>query len=89
MDIYSRDKVIEILEHVLVVEKFKEKEEEKKQDLNTNDALDKPKLVTKLDEKDYANDIKDYDNPEKIPESEAKEYLTRRKADINRKKSKK
>ena len=74
MDIYSRDKVIEILEHVLVVEKFKEKKVEKKEE----------------EEKETcSNDLKDYDNPEKIPESETKEYLTRRKADINRKKSKK
>ncbi len=68
MDIYSRDKVVEILEKVLVVEQFKDKEieEEKKET--------------------HSDDLKDYDNPEKIPESEEKEYLTRRKADLIRKK---
>ncbi len=70
MDIYGRDKVVEILEKVLIVEQFKEKKEEEIKET-------------------CSNDLKDYDNPEKIPESEAKEYLTRRKADLNRKKSKK
>jgi len=73
MDIYSRDKVVEILEKVLVVEQFKDKETFKK-------SLDKK------EEETHSDDLKDYDNPEKIPESEEKEYLTRRKADIIRKK---
>ncbi len=76
MDIYGRDKVVEILEKVLIVEQFKEKTFKK--------SLDKTEV-----EETCSNDLKDYDNPEKIPESEAKEYLTRRKADLNRKKSKK
>jgi hypothetical protein len=44
MDIYSREKVIEILEKVLVVEQFKENKEEKtEQKLETdNDGYDKP-----------------------------------------------
>ncbi len=67
MDIYSRDKVVEILEKVLVVEQFKDKVEEEKKQI-------------------CSDDLKDYDNPEKIPESEEKEYLTRRKADLIRKK---
>ncbi len=71
MDIYSRDKVVEILEKVLVVEQFKEaKEVEEKKET-------------------CSNDLKDYDNPEKIPESEEREYLTRRKADLKKKLSKK
>jgi len=72
MDIYSRDKVVEILEKVLVVEQFKE--EEKKD---------------KIEKETHSNDLKDYDNPDKIPESEEREYLTRRKADLKKKLSKK
>jgi len=40
MDIYSRDKVIDILEKVLVVEKFKNTKEEK--EANDIDDYDKP-----------------------------------------------
>jgi len=73
MDIYSRDKVVEILEKVLVVEQFKEAEEKK----------------DKIEKETHSNDLKDYDNPDKIPESEEREYLTRRKADLKKKLSKK
>ena len=81
MDIYSRDKVVEILEKVLVVEQFKE---------TFNKSLhkiDKTKVEKEEEKKQIcSDDLKDYDNPEKIPESEEKEYLTRRKADLIRKK---
>jgi len=72
MDIYSRDKVVEILEKVLVVEQFKDD--------------NKKKSVEEEKKQICSDDLKDYDNPEKIPESEEKEYLTRRKADLIRKK---
>jgi len=72
MDIYSRDKVVEILEKVLVVEQFKDD--------------NKKKPVEEEKKQICSDDLKDYDNPEKIPESEEKEYLTRRKADLIRKK---
>jgi len=67
MDIYSRDKVVEILEKVLVVEQFKDKVEEEKKQI-------------------CSDDLKDYDNPKKKTKSEEKKYLTRRKADLIRKK---
>ena len=85
MDIYSRDKVVEILERVLVVEQFKEKTFKKK---TFKKSLDKTEEEEKEEQKKvtHSDDLKDYDNPEKIPEDETKEYLTRRKADQIRKK---
>ena len=48
MDIYSREKVIEILEKVLVVEKFKEnKKENETEKVETNDNKDYDKPVTR------------------------------------------
>ena len=48
MDIYSREKVIEILEKILVVEKFKEtKEENNKEKVVADDKTDYDKPVTR------------------------------------------
>tara|TARA_S200002703_G_C3778186_1_gene239667 strand:- start:53 stop:217 length:165 start_codon:yes stop_codon:yes gene_type:complete len=48
MDIYSREKVIEILEKILVVEKFKEHKEEKNNEkVVADDKNDYDKPVTR------------------------------------------
>jgi len=48
MSLYSRDKVIEILDKTLVVQKFKEEEEEAS---NTDESYIKPKTRSEKDKK--------------------------------------